>query len=79
MHARALKGDFEPGFMVKLAHKDCRLAIGMNEELGVSSPVGAATLAALAEAMEHGLSNKDVGAVLKLREDEAGVTVRLEQ
>jgi 4-hydroxybutyrate dehydrogenase/sulfolactaldehyde 3-reductase len=79
MHARALKGDFEPGFMVKLAHKDCRLAIGMNEELGVSSPVGAATLAALAEAMEHGLSNKDVGAVLKLREDEAGVTVRLTQ
>jgi 4-hydroxybutyrate dehydrogenase/sulfolactaldehyde 3-reductase len=79
MHARALKGDFEPGFMVKLAHKDCRLAIGMNRELGVSTPVGSATLEALAEAMEHGLANKDVGAVLKLREDEAGVTVRLGQ
>lgn len=77
MHARALKGDFEPGFMVKLAHKDCRLAIGMNQELGVSTPVGSATLEALAEAMAQGLANKDVGAVLKLREDEAGVTVRL--
>ena len=30
MHNRALKGDFEPGFMVKLAHKDCRLAMAMN-------------------------------------------------
>ncbi|KQZ15481.1 hypothetical protein ASD44_16535 [Mesorhizobium sp. Root554] len=79
MHARALKGDFEPGFMVKLAHKDCRLAIGMNQELGVSTPVGSATLEALAEAMARGLANKDVGAVLKLREDEAGVTVRLAQ
>ena len=77
MHARALKGDFEPGFMVKLAHKDCRLAIGMNEALGGATPVGAATLAALGEAMAHGLADKDVGAVLKLREDESGVTVRL--
>lgn len=77
MHARALKGDFEPGFMVKLAHKDCRLAVGMNEAMGISSPVGAATLAALTEAMAHGLADKDVGALLKLREDEAGVTVRL--
>ena len=77
MHARALKGDFEPGFMVKLAHKDCRLAMGMNAAMGVSSPVGAATLAALGEAMDQGLSAKDVGALLKLREDEAGVTVRL--
>jgi 4-hydroxybutyrate dehydrogenase/sulfolactaldehyde 3-reductase len=77
MHARALKGDFEPGFMVKLAHKDCRLAIGMNEAMGVSTPVGAATFAALSEAMTKGLSDMDVGALLKLREDEAGVTVRL--
>jgi 4-hydroxybutyrate dehydrogenase/sulfolactaldehyde 3-reductase len=77
MHARALKGDFEPGFMVKLAHKDCRLALVMNKSLGVETPVGSATLAALQEAMDAGMSNKDVGAVLKLREDEAGVQVRL--
>lgn len=77
MHNRALKGDFEPGFMVKLAHKDCRLALAMNKDLGVKSPVGAATLAALGEAMYAGLSGKDVGAVLKLREDESGVVVRL--
>jgi 4-hydroxybutyrate dehydrogenase/sulfolactaldehyde 3-reductase len=77
MHNRGLKGDFEPGFMVKLAHKDCRLAIAMNEALGLQAPVGAATLAALAETMAAGMANKDVGALLKLREDAAGVAVRL--
>jgi 3-hydroxyisobutyrate dehydrogenase-like beta-hydroxyacid dehydrogenase len=77
MHNRALKGDFEPGFMVKLAHKDCRLALAMNEALGLEAPVGAATLAALAETMAAGMANKDVGALLKLREDAAGVAVRL--
>jgi 4-hydroxybutyrate dehydrogenase / sulfolactaldehyde 3-reductase len=77
MHNRALKGDFEPGFMVKLAHKDCRLALAMNESLGLTAPVGAVTLAVLQESMDAGLANKDVGAVLKLREDAAGVQVRL--
>jgi 4-hydroxybutyrate dehydrogenase/sulfolactaldehyde 3-reductase len=77
MHNRALKGDFEPGFMVKLAHKDCRLALEMNRSLGLAAPVGAATLAALQEAIDAGMANKDVGAVLKLREDASGVKVRL--
>ncbi|MDX8530279.1 NAD(P)-dependent oxidoreductase [Mesorhizobium sp. VK25A] len=77
MHNRALKGDFEPGFMVKLAHKDCRLALAMNEALGLEAPVGAATLAVLGETMDAGMAGKDVGAVLKLREDAAGVQVRL--
>jgi 4-hydroxybutyrate dehydrogenase/sulfolactaldehyde 3-reductase len=77
MHNRALKGDFEPGFMVKLAHKDCRLALAMNQALGIATPVGAATLCALQEAIDAGLAGKDVGAVLKLREDSAGVQVRL--
>jgi 4-hydroxybutyrate dehydrogenase/sulfolactaldehyde 3-reductase len=77
MHLRALKGDFDPGFMVKLAHKDCRLALAMDADLGVDAPVGAATLKALQEAMEKGLADNDVGALLKLREDSAGVQVRL--
>jgi 4-hydroxybutyrate dehydrogenase / sulfolactaldehyde 3-reductase len=78
MHNRALKGDFEPGFMVRLAHKDCRLALEMNTALGLGAPVGAATLAALQEAVDAGLADKDVGALLKLREDAAGVQVRLD-
>ena len=77
MHNRALKGDFAPGFMVKLAHKDCRLAMAMNASLGLDAPIGAATVATLQAAMDRGLANADVGAVLKLREEAAGVSVRL--
>ena len=49
----------------------------MNEALGLQAPVGAATLGALAETMAAGMATKDVGALLKLREDAAGVAVRL--
>lgn len=74
---RPLIGDFKPGFMVKLAHKDCRLALSMTERLGVHAPVGRAALASVDEAMRHGLKDDDVGALLKLREEQAGVKVRL--
>jgi 3-hydroxyisobutyrate dehydrogenase-like beta-hydroxyacid dehydrogenase len=75
---RPLAGDFTPGFMMKLAHKDCRLALQMVEGLGVEAPVGRAAFASVEEAMRRGLADDDVGALLKLREVAAGVRVRLE-
>ncbi len=74
---RPLAGDFRPGFMVKLAHKDCRLALKMVDGLGVDAPVGRAAFASLEQAMQRGLATDDVGALLKLREEPAGVKVRL--
>jgi 3-hydroxyisobutyrate dehydrogenase-like beta-hydroxyacid dehydrogenase len=74
---RPLAGDFAPGFMMKLAHKDCRLALQMVEALGVSAPVGRAALASLGEGLERGLQDHDVGALLRLREEAAGIQVRL--
>ena len=76
---RPLAGDFAPGFMMKLAYKDCRLALQMVEALGVSAPVGKAALASLDEGLKRGLQDEDVGALLKLREEPAGVAVRLRQ
>lgn len=73
---RPLAGDFAPGFMMKLAQKDCRLALKMVEELGVAAPVGKAALASLDEGVRRGLQDHDVGALLKLREEAAGVEVR---
>jgi 4-hydroxybutyrate dehydrogenase / sulfolactaldehyde 3-reductase len=75
--ARPLKGDFAPGFMLKLAHKDCRLAMSMNQAMGLKAPVGAATLAACQEGLDKGLGDNDVGVLLKLREDPAGVQARI--
>jgi 3-hydroxyisobutyrate dehydrogenase len=77
MPKRPLAGDFAPGFMMKLAHKDCRLALQMTEALGIEAPVGRAALASLAEGMQRGLADDDVGALLKLREEPVGVRVRL--
>jgi 3-hydroxyisobutyrate dehydrogenase-like beta-hydroxyacid dehydrogenase len=77
MPKRSLAGDFKPGFMMKLAHKDCRLALSMVDALGAKAPVGRAALASLQEGLDRGLSENDVGALLKLREEEAGVKVRL--
>jgi 4-hydroxybutyrate dehydrogenase / sulfolactaldehyde 3-reductase len=74
---RPLAGDFSPGFMMKLAQKDCRLALRMVEGLGVTAPVGRAALASVDEAVERGLQDHDVGALLKLREEAAGIEVRL--
>jgi 3-hydroxyisobutyrate dehydrogenase-like beta-hydroxyacid dehydrogenase len=77
MQRRPLLGDFTPGFMLKLAHKDCRLALAMYESLGVSANAGRAALASLDEGRRKGMDDLDVGALLKLREDEAHVNVRL--
>jgi 3-hydroxyisobutyrate dehydrogenase-like beta-hydroxyacid dehydrogenase len=77
MQKRPLLGDFQPGFMLKLAHKDCRLALAMYESLGVSANAGRAALASLEEGRGKGMDLLDVGALLKLREEEARVSVRL--
>jgi 3-hydroxyisobutyrate dehydrogenase-like beta-hydroxyacid dehydrogenase len=77
MQKRSMMGDFKPGFMMKLAHKDCRLAVAMVESLGVSAPVGKATLASLEEGLAKGYQDNDVGALLKMREEAVGVKVRL--
>jgi 3-hydroxyisobutyrate dehydrogenase-like beta-hydroxyacid dehydrogenase len=77
MPKKSLQGNFTPGFMMKLAHKDCRLALQMVDSLGVGAPVGHATLAALDEGIKAGLQDYDVGAMLKMREEAAGVKVRL--
>lgn len=75
--ARPLRGDFEAGFMLKLAHKDCRLGLKMIADMGLSAPVGAATLAACQEGLDTGKGRNDVGVLLKMREDPAGIQVRL--
>ena len=75
--ARPLRGDFDAGFMLKLAHKDCRLGLTMIDDMGLDAPVGAATLAACQQGLDAGYGRNDVGVLLKLREDPAGVRVRL--
>jgi 4-hydroxybutyrate dehydrogenase / sulfolactaldehyde 3-reductase len=69
-------GDDSPGFMVKLACKDVRLAVELAKAQGSEALVGKATQTALERAMEQGYANRDTAALLLIKEKELGVTVR---
>jgi 3-hydroxyisobutyrate dehydrogenase-like beta-hydroxyacid dehydrogenase len=73
---RPLKGDFAPGFMLKLAHKDCRNALRMIDAMGLDAPIGKAALAACQDGIDRGYGANDVGVLVKMREEKAGVKVR---
>ena len=79
MPARPFKGDFAPGFMLRLAHKDCRIALQMMDAMGVDAPIGKATLKACQEGIDQGLGANDVGVLVKMREEKAGVKIRTAQ
>lgn len=74
---RLFKGQFEPGFSVRLSAKDTALALELADELGVPIEAGRLAQAALAEALERGWAGLDVDAVARLQEERAGVQLRL--
>ena len=78
MPKKAFVGDFEPGFMVKLAHKDVRLALALARQSGIEPRIGDAAYAALDSALAAGMGEKDTAALLLLQERQAGITVRLQ-
>ena len=76
MPKKAFVGDDSPGFMVKLAAKDVRLAVELAEAQGFEAVVGRAAHATLQRAMDKGYGERDTAALMKIREDELGITVR---
>ena len=76
MPKKAFIGDDSPGFMVKLAAKDVRLACNAAVALGFQALVGEGALATLDRAAAMGYAERDTAALLKIREDELGIQVR---
>ena len=75
---KALKRDFAPGFMTKLAHKDVGLALAMAKDLDVAMSQGEAAHALLAQALAEGFGNDDTpGSLLRVCEARGGVQVTL--
>ncbi len=74
---RLFRGNFTPGFAVRLSAKDTTLALDLAAELGV--PMAAAELVrtALVDATARGWADLDVDAVACLQEERAGVQLRL--
>lgn len=77
MPKKAFKGDDSPGFMVKLACKDVRQAVELARAQGFEAHVGAACQRTLEEAMEKGYAGRDTAALMRIREDQLGIKVRL--
>lgn len=76
MPKKAFKGDDSPGFMVKLAAKDVRLAVDLAKKQGFDALVGAGAQATLERAMEMGFGERDTAALMMIRERELDIKVR---
>ncbi len=77
MPKKAFKGDDSPGFMVKLAGKDVRLAVELAKAYGFDALVGRAAQESLDRAARMGYAERDTAALMKILEDELGIQVRL--
>ncbi len=76
MPKKAFVGDDSPGFMVKLAGKDVRLAVELAKAQGFDALVGKAAQQTLERAAAMGFADRDTAALMKIREDELGIKVR---
>ncbi|MEO1017528.1 MAG: NAD(P)-binding domain-containing protein [Pseudomonadota bacterium] len=79
LEKKAFHGDFTPGFKLDLAHKDVRLALAMAKDAEIDTPVGTAALGVIENARQAGYGSNDATVVLKFRETQGGVTVRMPQ
>lgn len=73
---RVLEGDFEPGFMINLQHKDLGLALETGRDLHVPLAFAGLAYQAYEAARTQGLGEKDHSAVIKVLEQMVGAEVR---
>ena len=76
MPKKAFLGDDSPGFSIKLACKDVRLACELAKAQGFDALVGRGAQASMESAIQQGLGERDTAALMKIREDELGIKVR---
>ncbi len=72
-------GNFEKNFPVELIFKDLNLALQAGEREHVPLTVTAAAREAFSAAMDKGLGEQDMCAVIKVLEDTTGLRVRGEE
>lgn len=74
--AKAFRGDFTPGFLIDLAHKDLGLALRLGAELRVPLALGAVAREAYSAARAQGRGGLDYTGIITGLEELAGVRVR---
>ena len=73
---RIIKGDFDPGFMIKLQQKDLRLVIETAQALNVPIPGTSLASQMFASLLSKGLGDEGTQALVKAYESLAGVDAR---
>ena len=76
MPKKAFLGDDRPGFAIRLACKDVRLACEAAEQMGFEASVGRGAQATMDRAIAMGLGDRDTAALMFLREKQLGIEVR---
>lgn len=76
MPKKAFIGDDSPGFAIRLACKDVRLACEAAEQMGFVAKVGRGAQATMDAAIAAGLGDRDTAAIMFQREQELGIVVR---
>ncbi len=74
--AKAFRGDFTPGFLIDLAHKDLGLALRLGAEERTPLAMGAAAREVYSAARARGKGRLDYTGIITLLEEMAGVEVR---
>ena len=74
--AKAFRGDFTPGFLIDLAHKDLGIGLRLGAEQQVPLSMGAAAREVYSAARARGKGRLDYTGVVTLLEELAGVEVR---
>jgi 3-hydroxyisobutyrate dehydrogenase-like beta-hydroxyacid dehydrogenase len=75
---KAFVGDDSPGFAIRLACKDVRLACEAAEQMGFVATVGRGAQATMDRAIGMGLGDRDTAALMFIREKELGIEIRQE-
>ncbi|MGF6528185.1 NAD(P)-dependent oxidoreductase [Variovorax sp. PvP013] len=76
MPKKAFLGDDSPGFAVRLACKDVRLACELAEQQGFTAEVGRAAQRTMEQAIGRKLGDRDTAVLMKIREEQLGIEVR---
>lgn len=76
MPKKAFLGDDSPGFAIRLACKDVRLACEAAEGMGFTAHVGRGAQATMDNAIGMGLGDRDTAALMFIREKALGIEVR---
>ena len=76
MPKKAFVGDDSPGFAIRLACKDVRLACEAAEKMGFEASVGRGAQATMERAINMGLGDRDTAALMFIRENELNIKIR---